>query len=480
MKASVFEREAEIRQRAREAGQGHLFAWWGECSEAERATLLEQVESIDFPLVASLVEDLVRHPPEEEAATLEPAPIIPIPETDAEKRREAVARERGEALLREGKVAALVVAGGQGTRLGFDGPKGAFPIGPVSRKPLFSFFAEKLLAAGRRYGPPIPWYVMTSPANDGATRAFFEKNGFFGLAPEQVHFFVQGTMPAVDEEGKILLASKHEVARSPDGHGGTFRALERSGSLDRMEAQGIHEISYFQVDNVLVRVPDPVFLGYHAEAGAEMSSKVVRKTSPEEKVGVIGMRGGKLGVIEYSDLSPEDMAARGPDGELKYWAGNIAIHMIRVSFVRRLRSEGIRLPFHRADKKVPCVDSQGRHVEPDSPNGIKFESFIFDALQHADRSVTQEVVRRKEFSPVKNATGKSSPETARRDLMEVYASWLEEAGVKVPRDERGAPAVRIEISPLYALDRDEAIRKIPPDLKITDDLLLRQGDPYPG
>lgn len=474
MEHSILDRETEIRNRAEQAGQGHLFAWWSELERAEQASLLEQVDAIEFPLLESLVQELVLQPPKEEAVTLEPAPIIPIPETEAETKAMDMAREHGEARLREGKVAALVVAGGQGTRLGFDGPKGAFPIGPVSSKTLFAFFAEKLLAAERRYGPAIPWYIMTSPANDRDTRAFFEKNKFLGLSPDQVHFFVQGTMPAVDPQGKILLASKHEIARSPDGHGGTLRALESRGALERMEAQGIQEISYFQVDNVLVRVPDPVFLGYHAQARAEMSSKVVRKAHPEEKVGVIGMRGGNLGVIEYSDLGQEDMTARGPDGELKYWAGNIAIHMIRVSFLRRLQREGIRLPFHRAIKKVPFVDTEGTRIEPDSPNGIKFESFIFDALQHAVRAVSQEVNRKEEFSPVKNATGVSSPETAQSALMELHASWLEAAGVKVPRDAQGSLATKLEISPLYALDREEAIRKIPRDLTITDELLLTE------
>ncbi len=318
MKDSILDREAEIRKRAEKAGQGHLFAWWSQLDQAERASLLEQVDAIEFPLLESLVKGLVMHPREEEAVTLEPAPIIPIPKTDAEKKARELATEHGEALLREGKVAALVVAGGQGTRLGFQGPKGAFPIGPVSTKCLFAFFAERILAAQRRYGPTVPWLIMTSPANDVETREFFEENDFFALVPEQVHFFVQGTMPAVDKRGKILLASRHEIARSPDGHGGTLRALERGGALDRMEAQGIQEISYFQVDNVLVKVPDPVFIGHHVRAGAEMSSKVVLKAYPGEKVGVIGMRGGKLGVIEYSDLGEEDMAARGPDGELKY------------------------------------------------------------------------------------------------------------------------------------------------------------------
>jgi UDP-N-acetylglucosamine/UDP-N-acetylgalactosamine diphosphorylase len=472
MKASILDRDTEIRKRAEKAGQGHVFAWWSELNEAEQASLLEQVDSIEFPLLESLVNDLVLHPREEQAETLEPAPVIPIPGSDAEQRESEVAREYGEALLREGKVAPLVVAGGQGTRLGFQGPKGAFPIGPVSNKCLFAFFAERILAVQSRYGPSFPWLIMTSPANDAETRAFFEENDFFGLVPEQVHFFVQGTVPAVDEHGKILLASRHEIARSPDGHGGTLRALDRGVALDILASRGIEEISYFQVDNVLAKVLDPVFIGYHTQAPAEMSTKVVRKACPEEKVGVIGIRGDKLGVIEYSDLGEEDMVARGPHGELKYWAGNIAIHMIKVAFVRRLEEAGIRLPFHRADKKVPFVDAKGRRIEPERPNGIKFESFIFDALGYAKNPVTLEVRREEEFSPVKNATGVDSPETAQRDLMETFASWLEEAGVRVPRNEKGSPAVRLEISPLYALDREEALRRIPSDLEINDEILL--------
>ena len=472
MNESILRREMEIRKRAEEADQGHLFAWWSELNQAERECLLEGIDSIDFPQLESLVRNLVMDPAKEDAVALEPAPIIPIPTSEPERKARNVAKEHGESLLREGKVAPLVVAGGQGTRLGFDGPKGAFPIGPLSKKCLFAFLAERIQASQTRYGPTLPWFIMTSPANDAETKRFFKQNDFFGLSPGQVHFFVQGTMPAVDRKGKILLASRHEIARSPDGHGGTLRALDKSLALSILEAQGIQEISYFQVDNVLAKVLDPVFIGYHAQAGAEMSSKAVRKAYPEEKVGIIGMRGGKLGVIEYSDLSEEDMTARNPDGELKYWAGNIAIHMIQVAFVRRLENEGIRLPFHRADKKVPFIDASGRRIEPETPNGIKFESFIFDALRYANHAVTQEVSREEEFSPVKNASGVDSPEKAVRDLMEMFASWLQEAGAKVPRDEQGCLAARIEISPSYALDREEALKKIPRDLEVTDGLLL--------
>jgi len=464
--------EADLRQQTEAYGQGHLFAWWPELNGDQRRELLRQIALIDFPLVAGLADKLVRHPTPPAPVQLAPAPILLLPKSAEDRKRERLAAEQGESLLREGKAAPLVVAGGQGTRLGFDGPKGAFPIGPLSNKCLFAIFAEKILACQKRYGRPIPWTVMTSPANDRETREFFRRQDWFGLKEHQVGFFVQGTMPAVDRQGKILLAGKGEIAASPDGHGGTLAALVCSGTLQDLEERGIEEISYFQVDNVLVTVLDPVFLGHHARAGAEMSSKVLRKAYPEEKLGIVGLRDGRLGVIEYSDLSREDMAARGPDGELKYWAGSIAIHLIRTAFVRRLQAEGIRLPFHRAVKKVPFVDARGNRVEPEAPNGIKFESFIFDALEHARNPITLEVERRVEFSPVKNAEGVDSPATARRDLMQLHASWLEAAGAGVPRHPDGSLAVRIELSPLAVLDREEALRRFVSPPAISGDFHL--------
>jgi len=472
MPDSILEREPPLRAAAERFGQGHLFAWWDRLDALDRASLLRQIDSVDFDLVQALTDKLVADPRGPAPCALEPPPILRIPRTPAEEASAREDEQQGEELLAEGKAAPLVVAGGQGTRLGFDGPKGAFPIGPLSGKSLFALFAEKILATQERYGKPLHWYVMTSPANDAETRSFFRRHAFFGLEPARVFFFVQGTLPAVDARGKILLSSPCRLALSPDGHGGTLRALAASGALDHMEERGILEISYFQVDNVLVRVLDPRFIGAHARAGAEMSSKVVRKASPEEKVGVIGLRDGKTGVIEYSDLRPEDMAARGPDGELKYWAGSIAMHMLQAGFVRRLQSAGIRLPFHRADKKVPYVDARGALVSPDKPNGIKFESFIFDALAFARNPVTLEVIRREEFSPVKNADGTDSPDSARRDLMELHASWLEAAGARVPRKPDGSLAVKVEISPRVALDRRMALSALRPPPALDRDLLL--------
>ncbi len=459
-------------EKARRAGQGHLFSWWHDLDEAGRRELLLQVHSIDFDLIQDLVASLVLHPPPANPASLEPVPIIPIPRDEQERSRAREAQERGEHVIREGKVAALVVAGGQGTRLGFPGPKGAFPIGPLSGKSLFQFFAERILAARKRYGIPIPWYIMTSKDTHDATCTFFDTHHYFGLPPHDVIFFQQGMLPSVDRNGKIIMEDKGRIFFSPDGHGGTLRALKKSGALADLVDRGIEEISYFQVDNVLVKVLDPVFIGYHRKEAAQMSSKVVRKAYPEEKVGIIGKRAGKLSVIEYSDLSKEDMYARNPDGSLTYWAGSIAIHLLNVGFVETLTRTQVRLPFHKAEKKIPYIDATGVRRIPASPNGFKFESFIFDALQWAQRSVVMEVARAEEFSPVKNAQGVDSPLTAQKDLQELCASWLERAGVSVPRDTDGQLAVRIEISPLYALDAEELAGKLPSGFSFTGDLFL--------
>jgi len=446
-----------LRRRAVEAGQQHVFRFWDKVPADGRRRLLSHLAEIDFAELERLIETHVRHPePPEVPADLAPAPFIPLPSTDAEHAERRRMRDRGARLLAAGKVATVTVAGGQGTRLGYDGPKGAFPVGPVSGRPLFQIFAEGLLAARRAFGAPIPWYVMTSETNDETTRAFFDQNDCFGLPPEDLHFFRQGMMPAVDFQGRLILSAPDALARSPDGHGGSLTALARSGMLADMADRGIEHLSYFQVDNPLVPPVDPVFLGYHAEAGSEMSSKMARKRDPGEKLGVFCLSEGRLRVIEYSDL-PADLAeARRPDGGLRFEAGSIAIHVIARTLVERLTGGGeSALPFHRAEKKIPCLDDAGRTVTPDEPNGVKFERFIFDALPLAANPVVLEIDRSREFSPVKNAAGQDSPASARRDMVRLAARNLEEAGVRVTRDDRGEPAVRVEISPLAARTVDD-------------------------
>jgi len=451
----------ELRQRLKSFGQEHVLAFWNELTAEERQRLLSNIEEVDLEEVARLVEALVlSHQQEaEDFSLLEPAPYISHPASGGDPEQWKQAAVAGEEALRNGQVAAFTVAGGQGTRLGYDGPKGTFPVTPVQGKPLFAVFAEKIQVAGRRYGHPIPWYIMTSAQNHEATLAAFEAGNYFGLEPGQVMFFPQGRMPAVNDEGKLMLADKGSLAMSPDGHGGSLRALVRSGALEEMEAAGIRAISYFQVDNPLVQVIDPAFIGFHLLGESEMSSKMIPKAYPGEKVGHFCRKGDKTVVVEYSDLPEEMQAATDASGKLRFLAGSIAIHVLSPSLVARLGGDdpAARLPFHRADKKIKTIDSAGEPVLPETPNGIKFEMFVFDALPYARNPVIIETLREDEFSPVKNAEGLDSPASCQADQLRQWARWLRASGVDLACDERGLPPFTFEVAPTFA-DSAEAFQ----------------------
>lgn len=381
---------------------------------------------------------------------LRPAPYVALDDP-----RRAQALQLGEEALRAGRVAAFTVAGGQGTRLGYNGPKGEYPATPVRDKPLFQLFAEKIRAMQIRYGRRIHWLIMTSLLNDAATQQFFADNGYFGLAPQQVRFFTQGQMPAVDaHSGQVLLAEPGRVAMSPDGHGGSLRALVRSGSIDFLKENGVDTLSYFQVDNPLVQCVDPVFIGLHLQDRAEISSKMVRKAYAAEKVGHFCLQtDGRQAVVEYSDLPQALQERTDPDtGALYFVAGSIAIHVLDVDFVARVGGGGdtsLALPFHFAHKKVPYVDAAGNRVSPEGPNAVKFEMFIFDALPLAERSLIVETCREDEFSPIKNATGVDSAETSKLDQSAQALSWLAAVGENVEGLRQA------EVSPLFALTAEQ-------------------------
>lgn len=452
-----------IRQTLATYGQEHVLRFADELPSGRRAALVDQIGRIDFAFLAELIRTLVTEPP----PPVVPGGIAPAryfsPRAAADGGARpfdaARARAAGEDVVRRGCLAAFTVAGGQGTRLGWNGPKGTYPATPVTGKPLFRIFAEQILAAQKKYGATIPWYIMTSPENDAATRAFFVDNNCFGLVRNEVFMFPQGVMPTVDAvSGRVLLSARDAVAVSPDGHGGAIRALRTSAAIEDMRSRGIEEISYFQVDNPLCRVVDPVFIGLHAagdDSSGEMSSKMIAKTLPEEKVGVMVRAAGRTRVIEYSDLPPEVAAERDASGGLRYRAGNPAIHLLSVAFVERLTEDEHRsaLPYHRALKKVAFIDVEtGNLVEPAEPNAVKLETFVFDALPLAASSIVYETDRVEEFAPIKNASGADSPASSHQIQSERAARWLEAHGVSVPRDDEGRLLARIEISPLAALE----------------------------
>ena len=448
------------------AGQEHLLEHERYLDARGRERLRSQLAGVDLVLVRELhAVTKARATP---ARSFEPPEVFPLVRGPTDDEHAAEAIRRGHELLRAGRVGFVLVAGGQASRLGYDAPKGAFPIGPVSGRPLFAFHAHRLLAAQARYGVATPWYVMTSPSNDAATRAFFDRHEHFGLDPGEVFFFVQDMLPALDEDGRILLSGSGELFLAPNGHGGCLLGLESSGALEDMRRRGLEQISYFQVDNPLVRPTDPLFLGLHALAGAGMSSKVVDKRNASEKVGVIGRIDGRMGCIEYSNLPAELREARDPGGTLRFRAGNIAVHALAVDFVERVTRGELDLPWHAARKTMKVVATDGT---PHEVTGYKFETFVFDALAQSPTSVTMEVDRSQEFSPVKNRTGEDSPLSARRDLCGLFEGWVRAAGLEPPPPDRDG--IRpIEVDPRVAETQDDFLAhgQLEPDVRPTGHL----------
>jgi len=468
----------ELRARLREVGQEHVLRWWNELSPAEREAFCEQLEQTDLRRLAGLYEQyrrLGRSPgvSPEELGRLQPArSILRLPRTDEERRRWQEATELGEAALKAGRVAALVVAGGQGTRLGFPRPKGLYPIGPVSGCSLFQLFAESLVAVGRRYGSVVPYLVMTSRATHEQTVEFFREHDYFGLGAENVSFFQQGEMPCLDAAtGRLLLEAKGRLATAPDGHGGVVQALHRSGLLEQLAARGVDLFYYHHVDNPCVRVCDPAFLGFHLLHQAEVSLKVIAKASATESLGTVVELDGRLRIIEYIDL-PDELATRtDSSGNLIFWAGSPGIHVFSRSFFERLGREGVELPWHVARKKVPFLDEQGRLVSPQEPNGLKFERFVFDSLLFARRVVAVEADRDDEFHPIKNARVDDStpdtPELAQAALVARWRRWLEAAGAQCE------PDAVVEVSPLVALGPDDLKTAVRPGQRFVGRVCLR-------
>jgi UDP-N-acetylglucosamine/UDP-N-acetylgalactosamine diphosphorylase len=453
--------------------QEHLLRFYDELSFEEQKKLLEQLEAQDWGMLEGLIENYVRKEPETALSQqIMPAPYYPA-EAGKHAEKYAEAEGKGRKLIAEGKVAAFTVAGGQGTRLGFEGPKGMFTA-THSGKSLFQTFAEQLRKAQEKYTATIPWYIMTSPMNDAPTRAFFKENNYFGLDSRNVMFFPQGTLPSIGLDGKLLLSGKGELALNADGHGGSLRALRRSGALGDMKKRGVEYLSYIQVDNPNVKMIDPLFIGLHALENAEMSAKMLPKSHAKEKVGNFCLQDGKVSIIEYSDMPAELAELRNDDGSLAFNAGSIAIHIISVGFIDRLTAgTDAQLPYHRAIKAVPFVDESGQIIKPAKPNAVKLERFIFDALPLAKHAIILETDRVEEFAPIKNAEGDDSAETSKQLQTQRAARWLGQHGVKVPRDGDGKVDAVIEISPLTASEPSDLAKvNLPKEIKAGEIITL--------
>jgi len=453
-----------LRNRLAEHGQEHTLRFWGELDSEQQSRLHRQLEAIDLEQFAALIQG--QDTKQDFAAMAAGAGSPPSVRGGGAAWTLNEAEQQGVDAIKAGQIGAVIVAGGQGTRLGFDQPKGMFPVGPVSGRTLFQVFADRLIAINHRYGVRVPLYVMTSEATDAETQAYFDTNDYLGLPREDVMIFQQGTTPAVDSTtGKLLLAAKDSLALSPDGHGGTVAALKNSGCFDDMQRRGVEHLSYIQVDNPLAHLCDPVLIGHHLISRSEMTTEVIRKRYPNERVGNVVLVDGAVQIIEYSDLPDSAAEARTEDGELKLWAGNIAVHMLDVAFLRQMSDSTDALPFHRARKKVACVDDTGQVIDPDQPNATKFERFIFDLLPQAKNAFVVESLPSQAFAPVKNADGAETdtPALAKEAVSDLHRDWLVQAGATV------ADGVQVEINPRFAFSPSELKEKISANLRIDAD-----------
>ena len=411
-------------------GQEHILRFWDRLGAAERKALLAQVSGIDFKELARCRAMLPGGAP----VAASPAGCKPTAPKVAELKGKALAAAvaAGEKELAAGRVGVLLVAGGQGSRLGFEGPKGAYPIGPVTDKPLFHFHARKVLAKARRYGKPVPFYIMTSEANYAATLQCFRDNGWFGLDRKDVFFFKQGMWPGMTADGKVILDAPGHVFMSPDGHGGLLAALKRSGALADMKRRGLKSIFFFQVDNPLVEIADEAFIGHHVLQRSEYSLKLCAKRDPYEKVGMPMKFGKSFKMVEYTEMTDEQCNRKGPDGRLYFLYGSPAIHVFDRAFLEREATKP--MPLHLAHKKIAQVADDGKVVKPSEPNGYKFEKFIFDILPDAKRAAFLAFDQKDEFSPVKNAEGGDSPATCKADLQAKWRRQLAARGILIQGD----------------------------------------------
>lgn len=440
--------------------QDHALAHWERLSASERDRLARQIEALDLATLTRLYaerEAALATSWRDLALRAEPPQAVRLADQQDAHRR-AAARRTGEATLRAGEVGVMIVAGGQGTRLRFEHPKGTYALGPVSGRTLFQILIDKVLAVGHRFGASLPVYLMTSAATHDETLAYFDAHARCGLAADDLRIFRQGDMPAVDAAtGRLLLDAPDRLALSPDGHGGMLAAFAKSGLLAEARARGIRRVFYCQVDNPLVQIGQPEFLGWHLLENSEVTTQVVSKRFALERVGNVVQLDGRAQVIEYSDLPAEVAEQRSPDGGLRLWAGNIAVHIFELDFLDRMSAGAGELPFHLARKAVPYVDESGTRVTPTQPNAIKFERFIFDLLPAARRALVVEGAAADTFAPVKNhdSEGIDSPATARAAMIDQAKRWLQAAGVEI------ADGTPLELNPRFAWEPDDLAGRFP-------------------
>jgi UDP-N-acetylglucosamine/UDP-N-acetylgalactosamine diphosphorylase len=444
----------KIKRKLSHINQVHLLRFYDSFSDEEKENFLQHLESLNLDGSTKLFQQAKNALNESNEITdMKPVPPSQFEsEEGCESETLEKYRRKGLEAVGAGEVGVLLMAGGQGTRLGVTYPKGMYNVGLPSGKTLFQIQAERIRRvqhlAKKHTGKSgkVTWYVMTSGPTDVMTDTFLKSHNFFGLNADDVVQFKQGLLPCFDFDGKIILEAPNLVAQAPDGNGGIYRALKSNGILDDMKKRGVKYIHAHSVDNILTKIADPVFIGYCVDKGSDCGAKVVKKAGPTEPVGVVCQINGRFQVVEYSEISEEKAHLRDEEGNLVYNAGSICNHFFTTSFLKRVSDEFEgELKLHVAKKKIPYVDDQGRTVKPGQPNGIKIEKFVFDVFQFSDRFVTWEVPRESEFSAMKNSdsAGKDCPSTARQDLLTLHRKYVEAAGGVVACEE-------VEVSPLLS------------------------------
>ena len=387
--------------------QKYIKAMMEKNTTEQNEKLTKRLEEIDF----SVLEHIERKETVNERGVFAPLDAVEVSEIEA---RGAEFKELGLKAIREGKVGAVLLAGGQGTRLGLDRPKGTLNIGVAKELYLFEQLLRNLMDVTDEAGVYVPLYIMTSNINNADTTAFFEEHDYFGYPKDYVKFFVQEMVPACDYEGRIYMESQTEVAMSPNGNGGWFLSMVNAGLLSDIKERGIEWINVFAVDNCLQRIAAPMFVGATIAYGCESGAKVVRKAAPDERVGVLCTEDGKPSIAEYYEMTEEMATARKENGDLKYGFGVILNYLFSEKKLEQIADA--RMPIHVVEKKIPYMDEDGTFVKPEQPNGYKFETLVLDMVHMMDDCIPYEVVREREFAPIKNLHGVDSLDSA-RELM---------------------------------------------------------------
>jgi UDP-N-acetylglucosamine pyrophosphorylase len=409
----------KYKQILKDNNQTHLQKYIDMCNEEERKNLIKEIESIDFDKLNKLYKISKRPIKIEKGLIIEHIAFKDKYKLSEDKYNEL--KDLGEDIIKNNHYAVVTMAGGQGTRLGHDGPKGSFLL-DVKPEPkyLFQILAENLIRHNQNYGITLNWYIMTSTENNDQTVEFFEKHNYFGYDPSYIKFFEQGNLPLLFEDGRLIVDKGYHIKLAADGNGCIYKAMKEAGILDDMESKGIKWIFIGSVDNALLNMVDPLLIGLTIKEGNEIGSKSVAKANPKEKVGVFCKKDGKPGVIEYSEL-PEAMAEEvDEDGELLYGESHIMCNLYSLSALKIIASKN--LPYHSANKKAPYMDENGEIVKVTEPNGYKYEAFIFDGFNYFKEISILRGKREDDFAPVKNAEGVDSPETATKLYNDFWAT----------------------------------------------------------